>query len=112
MKKIFFLAVIICSSLLASAQEKQDTVPLSKKDTTNAASKMKGAYITMQAGHVLMVKDGKPEKLDKDKTLKDGTIVTVDGKIKKTDGNTVQMKEGDKLYIEDSMLVTNNDPIK
>jgi hypothetical protein len=120
MKKIFFLALIICSSRLVSAQEKQDTVPsskqdtipLSKKDTTNTVTKMKGAYITVQAGQVLMVKDGKPAKLEKDKALKDGTVVTVDGKIKKTDGNIVQMKEGDKLYVDDSMLVTNNDPIR
>ena len=112
MKKIFFLAVIVCSSHLVLAQEKQDTVSLSKKDTTNAVSKMKGDYVTVQAGRVLMVKEGKPEKLDKDKTLKDGTVVTIYGKIKKTDGNTVQMKEGDKLYIDESLLVTNNDPLK
>jgi phosphoenolpyruvate synthase/pyruvate phosphate dikinase len=109
MKKIFFLAVIICSSQLVSAQEKQDTIPQTK-DTSNY--KMKGVYITMQAGQVLIVKQGKATKLEKDKTLKDGTVITVEGKVKKVDGSIVQMKEGDKLYVDEAMFMNNNEPIK
>ena len=109
MKKIIFLALIVCSCQLVSAQERQDTIPPKQDTTTN---KMKAAYITMQAGQVFVVKDGKPTKLEKDKTLKDGTIVTIEGKVKKTDGTTVQMKEGDKVYLDEGMLLNNSDPVK
>lgn len=109
MKKILFLAAIICSFQLVSAQEKQDTIPPTKDTATH---KMKGAYITMQAGQVMIVKDGKATNLEKDKTLKDGTIVTIEGKVKKADGNTVQMKEGDRLYLDEGMLMSSSDPIK
>ena len=115
MKKIFFLAVIICSNHLVFAQERQDTATRSKDtviQTTDAPNiKGKGTYIMMQAGQVLIVKEGKPVKLEKDKTLKDGTIITTDGKVRKTDGTTVQMKEGDKLYLDEGMLIDNKDPI-
>ena len=73
---------------------------------------MKGAYITMQAGQVMIVTDGKGIKLEKDKTLKDGTIVTVEGKVKKADGTTVQMKEGDRVYLDEGMLMSSSDPVK
>jgi hypothetical protein len=109
MKKILFMAAAFCISHTISAQN-LDTIP-HKSDT--AMQKMKpdpkGYYITLQAGQVMLVKDGKGQKLDADKLLKDGTIVTTDGKVKKTDGTTIVMKEGDRVYLEGGMSMGSKD---
>jgi|GEM_PF-2496467 len=108
MKRILLLAAVVCISQAVSAQI--DTIP---RKTDTAMHKMargaKDYYITLQAGQVMLVKEGKAQKLDADKQLKDGTVVTTDGKVKKTDGTTVVMKEGDRIYVEGGMAIGNKD---
>jgi hypothetical protein len=109
MKRILIIAAVVCISQAVSAQN-SDTIP---QKTDSASHKMKqdpkGYYITLQAGQVMMVKDGKAQKLDADKLLKDGTLVTTDGKVKKSDGTTVVMKEGDRVYLEGGMSMGSKD---
>ncbi len=108
MKRVFLLAAVFSISQAVSAQI--DSIP-GKADT--AMHKMgfgvKEYYITLQAGQVMLVREGKAQKLDADKQLKDGTIVTTDGKVKKTDGTTVLMKEGDRIYLEGGMRMGSKD---
>ncbi len=104
MKRILFLAAIICMANFAKAQSKPDSIPNSTEKKMD-----KGAYITLQGGQVMMVKENKAEKLDQDKTLTDGTIVTVDGAIKKSDGTSFQMKEGDRIYLDGGMSLSKKD---
>ena len=108
MKKILILAVVFCISQAVSAQS-QDTIPNRSDSNAQKMKDPKGYYITMQAGQVMLVKDGKAQKLDADKLLRDGSVVTTDGKVKKSDGTTVVMKEGDRVYVEGGMSMGNKD---
>lgn len=104
MKRILFAAVIICAAQLANAQSKPDSLPSATEKNTE-----KSAYITLQAGQVMLVKDNKAEKLEADKKLADGTIVMANGMVKKTDGTSLQMKEGDRIYLDGGMSLSRKD---
>jgi len=114
MKRIFFLAVIVIFSQAAIAQVNPDSVPKLPDTSINKSKydKYKGDYITMQGGQVIMVKEGKASKLTMDKLLKDGTIVSKEGKITKKDGTVSEMKEGDRVYVDGGMILSSKDPIK
>ncbi len=100
MKKMIILIAMACFGKIAAAQT--DTIPSGDADYKNA-------YITVQAGSVLVVKDSKTTKLDKDKTLKDGTIVSPDGTVKTSSGNTSKLNEGDKIYFDGRLSSTKKD---
>ncbi|MEO6134526.1 MAG: DUF6799 domain-containing protein [Ginsengibacter sp.] len=51
--------------------------------------------ITMKDSKVVVIKDGKSWNLAQDSTLANGTIVTITGTVKSTDGNIIMLKEGD-----------------
>jgi hypothetical protein len=105
MKKLLFLIVFIYVNQLISAQVK-DTIPDTKDSSLTRLQyekNIKGGYITMQTGQVMIVKDGKATKLETDKILRDGTTVTTEGKVKKTDGTTLEMKERDRIYLEEGL---------
>lgn len=101
MKKVVVFIAIICFGKIASAQT--DSIPTTG-DTAMHKMKTheghKGAYVTLQGGVVMIVKEGKAMRLDKDKTLKDGTVVMVDGTVKNANGNSSKLKEGDKIYLD------------
>lgn len=104
MKKILCLFAIVCLGKLASAQS-TDSTNRAKQDTSTSASKgmddtNKDAYITVQGGNVMEVKNNKVEKLEKDKTLKDGTVIMIDGTVKSPDGTTRKLKEGERVYAD------------
>jgi len=104
MKKILCLFAIVCLGKLASAQSTDSTKQATQQDTTTASKGMdetnKDTYITVQGGNVMEVKDNKVMKLEKDKTLKDGTVVMTDGTVKSTDGTTRKLKEGERVYYD------------
>ena len=101
MKKLIIFAAIICASQVVSAQVNKDTVP-STSDTSRKKMNddYKDAYITMQAGKMLVVNNGKSAPLVKDKLLSNGTIVMTDGSVRTADGNVVRLKEGDRVYFD------------
>lgn len=105
MKRIFFATVLCCAGYFATAQTKTDSVP----QGTEKMKHDKGAYITLQGGQLIVVNDNKTEKLDRDKTLVDGTVVMINGVIKKPDGVTLQMKEGDRIYLDGGMTQSRKD---
>src|SRR5258705_13218188 len=105
MKRIFFLKILFFFGHLVKAQQRPDTPPAGSEKMRNE----KGPYITLQGGQVMMVKENKAEKLDKDKTLADGTVVMTNGTIKKNDGTIMQMKEGDRVYLDGGMSLSKND---
>jgi opacity protein-like surface antigen len=104
MKRILLAAVVICTAQFADAQTKTDSLPHAIEKKME-----KDGFITLQGGQVMMVKDSKAEKLEKDKTLTDGTVVMVNGMIKKADGTSLQMKEGDRIYLDGGMSLSRKD---
>ena len=92
---------MVCLGKLASAQT-TDTLPPAKDTSINkgVSEDSKAAYITVQGGNVMEVKDNKVSKLEKDKTLKDGTVILTDGTVKATDGTTRKLKEGERIYVD------------
>jgi len=104
MKRILLAAAIICVANAANAQTKTDSLPQATEKKME-----KDGYITLQGGQVMLVKDNKAEKLEKDKTLTDGTVVMINGIIKKADGTSMQMKEGDRIYLDGGMSLSRKD---
>lgn len=103
------MAAVICTAHFSTAQSKPDSLALAKEKKME-----KNGYITLQGGQVVLVKDGQASTLEKDKALTDGTVVTINGSVKKTDGTFIQMKEGDRIYLDGGMSLSNKDkdPIK
>lgn len=105
MKRILLTAAILCAAYFVSAQTKPDSLP----QAATEKKLEKGGYITLQGGQLMLVKDNKAEKMDKDKTLTDGTVVMVNGTVKKPDGTLLQMKEGDRIYLDGGMSLSKRD---
>jgi hypothetical protein len=59
-------------------------------------SKMKDC-IMMKAGKVMVMKSGMSTQLMKDTTLKHGVMVMMDGTVKKKDGTTYMLKDGESV---------------
>lgn len=104
MKQLLLAAVIFCTAHVATAQTKTDSLP-----QVTEKKMEKDGYITLQGGQVMLVKDSKAEKLEKDKTLTDGTVVLLNGMVKKADGTSMQMKEGDRIYLDGGMSLSRKD---
>lgn len=68
--------------------------------------------VKMESGKVLMTIDGKTAVLDKEMTLKNGTVVMKDGKLKMKEGKVVQLNEGDCIDNSGNMVVVKNSQIK
>lgn len=98
------MAAVICTAHFSTAQSKPDSLPQARETRME-----RGGYITLQGGQVMLVKDGKATKLEKDKTLTDGTVVMTNGSVKKTDGTSIQMKEGDRIYLDGGMSLSSKD---
>lgn len=93
MKKVFLSFFVFALSFGAFAQEQpKDMIIL--KDTK-----------------VVVIKDGQSSELSKDSTLANGTIVTVTGTVKTTDGNIIVLKEGD-IVNADGTISRKADPAK
>lgn len=53
--------------------------------------------IMMKDGKVMVMKSGMSMQLMKDTTLKHGVMVMMDGTVKKKDGTTYMLKEGESV---------------
>ncbi|MCW3090945.1 MAG: hypothetical protein JWP81_2014 [Ferruginibacter sp.] len=100
MKKIIIIGLFVVAIKATQAQQQnvlsyslqKDTIPASR-DTT-----MKD-YVSMQAGQMILVQHEKVSRLTKDITMKNGTVVKTDGTVKTYDGRNLQLKEGDRVYM-------------
>lgn len=70
----------------------QDTIGNRNQGIEN---QMNEDHIMMQNGKMIMIKNGKTIPLDKDMTLKNGTITMSNGKYKMKDGTILTFNEGD-----------------
>lgn len=95
MKKILVaVAVMAAFSFGAYAQEgKQATGTAAPQQHENKAEKKD--EIIFKDGKLESRVDGKVTPVEKDITLKNGTVVTANGTVKTPDGKTITLKEGD-----------------
>ena len=87
MKKVFFLLAISVSTTFAFSQDKG-------KD-----------YITMKSdGKVYWIRSGKHIRMNIDVPLKNGSVVNYKGNVTAKDGEIIQLKEGDRLLMDGTMV--------
>jgi hypothetical protein len=100
MKKIVVaVAVMAAFSFGARAQEgKQATGAAAPQQHENRAEKKD--EIMMKDGKLEARMDGKVTPVEKDITLKNGTVVTANGTVKTPDGKTIALKDGDCVNME------------
>ena len=98
MKKMMILAFVSIVSTGLFAQEKPDTGMHKKMD--HKMMGMKKDCVMMKDGKMIQMKDGKDMALAQDITMSDGSVVMVDGNLKKKDGTTVMLKNGDCVMMD------------
>jgi len=86
MKKILVVFSAITFSLGAMAQ--------------NAKMEKKENCVMMKDGKMVEMRDGKTMPLEKDMTLKNGTVVMTNGTMKTKEGKIMPMKEGECMNMQ------------
>lgn len=88
-------------------QNKNTSKEYQKNDNTN-----KDCTVKMENGKMMMVVDGKTVVMDKQMTTKNGAVVMMDGTVKRKDGKTTKMRNGDCMDMSDKIIVVKNNQIK
>lgn len=75
-------------------QKKIDSAKMMAKDKTMGGQDeaMMGIGYVMKDGKMLVEENGKMTQMDKDVTLKDGTVVTTSGQVAKKDGTKLTLR--------------------
>ena len=94
MKKLLFVAAICCS---LSAMAQTDTTM--KKDKMHNKMMMKDC-VMMKDGKMMSMMKGQTMDMSKDMTMTDGSMVSTTGMVKKADGTSVQLMDGDSVYMD------------
>jgi hypothetical protein len=116
MKKIVLLGAMTFACIGVFAQT-ETTSPKNKKNDgqttydnkqSNGQPKTKStskncSYI-MENGKVMKYANGKKVTMEKDMTLKNGTVLMTDGTMKMKDGKTTKMKEGECMDTSGKMM--------
>ncbi len=89
MKNLFLCLLAMAFSFGAFAQTptNRDTIPTEQK------SQQKTMYV-MKDSKMWMMKDGQKTEMSQDVTLPHGLTITTKGEVKKDDGSTITLKEG------------------
>ena len=61
---------------------------------------MHGDHIVMQAGRVMMMKNGEMTPIEEEMTMPDGTRVTIDGTVRMPDGSMRMLAEGETMSLQ------------
>jgi hypothetical protein len=98
MKQLLIIAVGFLLSLSVKAQDKMD----SKMDAKTAHSNHKDCMM-MEAGKMMMMKDGEMVMMDHDMELSNGAMLMTDGTVKMKNGKMAKLKEGDCVMMNGKM---------
>lgn len=115
MKKLILLGAFIGISVCSFAQEdtKKDADKKTKYDTDQKIKDdNKSCTLTMKNGKMMMIVDGKTVVMDKEVTLQNGTVVSMDGNLKSTDGKITPIKEGTCIDMSGKMILVKNTQIE
>ncbi|MFT3910825.1 MAG: hypothetical protein QM737_15515 [Ferruginibacter sp.] len=94
MKRLLIIVIGFLLSMPLHAQTKMTE----KEDTKLSPTKTDG--LLMKDGKMMQMKDGQAIAIEKDITLKNGTIVMTDGTIKTKGGKTIILKNGDWIMTD------------
>jgi hypothetical protein len=98
MKKIVVaVAAVAVFSFGASAQEAK---PAQQQNAQHHDQKEKKEEFVMKDGKLTQHVNGQESIVEKDVTLKNGTVVMANGTVKHPDGRTTTLKEGDVVSLE------------
>jgi ribosomal protein L14 len=89
MKKLTLLFLLCFGCLTMQAQEKQKHKEKMSKDC-----------VMMEDGKMMSMMGGTTTAMDKDMTMKNGTVVMTDGTVKMKDGKTMMLKDGDCVMMD------------
>src|SRR5690606_31886278 len=99
MKNLFLTMIAVALSFGAFAQDTipaKDTIPPVEQKT----QKQKKDVFIMKESKVWQIKEGKKSELAQDATLANGTIISANGTVKTTDGQTITLKDGQYIDLE------------
>jgi len=97
MKKLFLIAAL-AFSLNAMAQT--DTANVDSMKMNHKMHKMMKDCVMMKDGKMVNMMNGQTLPMDKTMTMKDGTTVMPNGTVNTAGGNTVQLKDGDCVFMD------------
>ena len=98
MKKMILLSTVLFLSYASFAQS--DSAMSAKKDKViqkNTIEMSKTDGVMMKNGSMMNVEKGKLSNMTSDLVCKNGTRVTSNGSVSKTDGSRMMMKEGEYM---------------
>ena len=78
-------------------------------ETMDYAEMMKVDHVMMHDGKMVIMKQGKTTPMDKEMTMTDGTKVMMDGSVTLKDGKKKMLKEGDIVTMDGKMAKYKND---
>jgi hypothetical protein len=90
-----------------------DSSSSNKKVSTDTTTAIKlPDRVMMKDGKMFIVEKGAESKLEKDFVFTSGLVVTPEGVVKKKDGSSVQLKDGQYLEIKPAAVKKEKSPVK
>lgn len=108
MKNLFLTMLAVALSFGVFAQ---DTIPVKDTIPTEQKTQMKDVYV-MKDSKMWQIKAGEKSEMTQDVTLVNGTIVMANGTVKKTDGVTVTLKNGQFVDLEGTIGEWKDDTVE
>lgn len=108
MKNLFLTIFTVALSFGAFAQ---DTIPVKDTVPTEQKTQKKDIYV-MKDSKMWQIKAGEKSELTQDVTFANGTIVMANGIVKKTDGQTTTLKNGQFVDLEGNIGEWKDDTIQ
>ena len=100
-KLIAILAVVAIAGTIAA--QNQPAAPVSPAPKQAELKKVHEMWI-VRMGKVMNFKDGVLTPLEKQMTMKNGTVVRPNGLLTMKDGSTYQMQDGERLDMEGNLM--------
>lgn len=100
MKNLTVLIAALFISLGIVAQSNSTSTGMNQTTGT----KMKADHYWMKDGKMWCTKNGKTMEMTKDMTLANGTVIMKDGTVKKADGTTMTLKNGERVDANGNMM--------
>lgn len=89
----------------------QDTIPVKDTIPTEQKTQLKDVYV-MKDSKMWQIKAGEKSEMTEDVTLVNGSIIMVNGTVKKTDGVTITLKNGQFIDLEGNIGEWKDDSVE